>query len=60
MNDAVSNKAIPNPSEYAIKRSIPLYTVSCVEARTRIEARIGPTQGVQPTAKASPIMKEPK
>ena len=38
-----------------IKSKIPLFTLSSVAAKTKIDPKIGPMQGVHPNAKAMPI-----
>ncbi len=49
----MNGKAKPN--EYDVRRNIPLFMLSSVAAKTKIDPRIGPIQGVQPKAKAIPI-----
>ena len=49
-----------SPSEYMVSNKIPLLTESWAAAKPRITARMGPTQGVQPKAKANPITKAPQ
>ena len=47
----MNGKAKPN--EYDVRRNIPLFMLSSVAAKTKIDPRIGPIQGVQPNAKAN-------
>ena len=42
------------PREYEHNNNIPLEIDSVVEAKSKIDPRIGPIQGVQPNAKAIP------
>ena len=48
------------PREYEHNNNIPLEIDSVVEAKSKIDPRIGPIQGVQPNAKAIPIRIELK
>ena len=48
------------PREYEHNNNIPLEIYSVVEAKSKIDPRIGPIQGVQPNAKAIPIRIELK
>src|SRR6202012_4310974 len=56
---AAIKKGIPRPAEYTASRPAPLATVAPADAIDRIDARIGPMQGVQPNAKASPMTYAP-
>ena len=49
----------PKPSEYTARREIPRAMVPEEPARKRMEARIGPTHGVQPAPNARPRSSEP-
>ena len=50
-----SIKGIANPREYELKSITPSLMVVSTAAKTKIDPRIGPMQGVQPKPKASPI-----
>ena len=52
----ISINGIPKPREYANKRLNA--TEGVVAAKVRIVPNIGPTQGVQPAAKAKPKIKD--
>ena len=56
---AVNIKGTARPNEYTESKSIPWPMVSKLLAYIRIGDKIGPTQGVQPAAKAIPIRTEP-
>ena len=51
---------IPRPTAYKNSKSPPLSVESNVEDNNRIEASIGPTQGVQEIPSTPPNMKLPK
>lgn len=56
----VIKNGIPNPKEYAERSRIPSLILFLVAAKVRTPAKIGPIQGVQPNANASPATKTPK
>ena len=47
-------KGMANPREYEDNNKIPLAITSLVDAKAKIDPRIGPIHGVQPNAKAIP------
>ena len=51
-----SIKGIANPREYALKSKTPWLTVFSIAAKVKIDPKIGPIHGVQPNAKAAPII----
>lgn len=57
---AESMNGIPRPREYALSNAIPFPIVSEVLAYKRMEASIGPMQGVQPAANTIPTNIEPR
>ena len=48
-------KGTAKPNEYEKSNKIPLFRLSSVAAKTKIEPNMGPIQGVHPKAKAMPI-----
>jgi hypothetical protein len=56
---AVNINGMAKPSEYTLKRVIPLPTLFELPARKRMEPKIGPTHGVQAAPKEIPIREEP-
>ena len=51
-----STKGIANPREYELKSKTPWLTVFSIAAKVKIDPKIGPIHGVQPNAKATPII----
>ena len=51
-----STKGIANPKEYELKSKTPWLTVFSIAAKVKIDPKIGPIHGVQPNAKATPII----
>ena len=51
-----SIKGIANPREYELKSKTPWLTVFSIAAKVKIDPKIGPIHGVQPNAKATPII----
>ena len=49
---------IANPNEYAHKRVIPERKLVSVLAKTKIDPKIGPIQGVHPNPKQKPVINE--
>ena len=49
---------IANPSEYADKSVIPERMLVSVLAKTKIDPKIGPMQGVHPNPKQLPVINE--
>jgi hypothetical protein len=49
---------MPRPSDHIASKKAPFVTVADDAASVRIAPRMGPMQGVQPTAKAAPTPKE--
>ena len=54
MNSAASRNGRPIPRAYDKSSRPPFSAVSCAPATIRMVVSTGPTQGVQPNAKASP------
>ena len=48
-------KGIARPNEYKINKITALDKVSSIDAKAKIEPKIGPIQGVHPKPKATPI-----
>ena len=48
-------KGIASPNEYKINNMTALVKVSSIDAKAKIEPKIGPIHGVQPKPKATPI-----
>ncbi len=55
---AIKRNGTASPSEKIASKNAPSRTVAELAVRRRTEAKIGPTQGVQPKAKAEPKRKE--
>ena len=55
-----STNGIANPREYELKSKTPWLTVFSIAAKVKIDPKIGPMHGLQPNAKATPIIKGKK
>ena len=55
MRQPDKTNGIAKPKEYELNSNIALDNVSSIEAKAKIDPKIGPIHGVQPKPKASPI-----